>query len=135
MIRRPPRSTLSSSSAASDVYKRQDIGCRKVVNSGIVWQEKNTVDRGYVRGYIDPRTSRGSFIDSVMFRLNENRSRFPYRPSVLNSAPGAAYLLLNVWEALMHNCKRFWQHLYPYRIVLAYTATQRNDLSTYGTRN
>eukprot|EP00656_Telonema_subtile_P031775 TRINITY_DN34785_c0_g1_i2.p1 TRINITY_DN34785_c0_g1~~TRINITY_DN34785_c0_g1_i2.p1 ORF type:complete len:154 (+),score=21.82 TRINITY_DN34785_c0_g1_i2:89-550(+) len=27
MIRRPPRSTLSSSSAASDVYKRQDLGC------------------------------------------------------------------------------------------------------------
>ena len=26
MIRRPPRSTLSSSSAASDVYKRQDCG-------------------------------------------------------------------------------------------------------------
>src|SRR5664280_826209 len=26
MIRRPPRSTLSSSSAASDVYKRQDVG-------------------------------------------------------------------------------------------------------------
>src|SRR5674536_402445 len=25
MIRRPPRSTLSSSSAASDVYKRQDL--------------------------------------------------------------------------------------------------------------
>src|SRR5674536_394686 len=27
MIRRPPRSTLSSSSAASDVYKRQVISC------------------------------------------------------------------------------------------------------------
>src|SRR5674536_89225 len=27
MIRRPPRSTLSSSSAASDVYKRQGYGC------------------------------------------------------------------------------------------------------------
>eukprot|EP00656_Telonema_subtile_P039721 TRINITY_DN447_c0_g1_i6.p1 TRINITY_DN447_c0_g1~~TRINITY_DN447_c0_g1_i6.p1 ORF type:complete len:120 (+),score=14.31 TRINITY_DN447_c0_g1_i6:126-485(+) len=27
MIRRPPRSTLSSSSAASDVYKRQLQGC------------------------------------------------------------------------------------------------------------
>ena len=27
MIRRPPRSTLSSSSAASDVYKRQDLAC------------------------------------------------------------------------------------------------------------
>src|SRR5665648_1297530 len=26
MIRRPPRSTLSSSSAASDVYKRQEMG-------------------------------------------------------------------------------------------------------------
>eukprot|EP00658_Telonema_sp_P-2_P053050 TRINITY_DN41457_c0_g1_i1.p1 TRINITY_DN41457_c0_g1~~TRINITY_DN41457_c0_g1_i1.p1 ORF type:complete len:109 (-),score=5.65 TRINITY_DN41457_c0_g1_i1:150-476(-) len=26
MIRRPPRSTLSSSSAASDVYKRQELG-------------------------------------------------------------------------------------------------------------
>src|SRR5664280_3827522 len=28
MIRRPPRSTLSSSSAASDVYKRQDSSWR-----------------------------------------------------------------------------------------------------------
>eukprot|EP00658_Telonema_sp_P-2_P024833 TRINITY_DN19993_c0_g1_i1.p1 TRINITY_DN19993_c0_g1~~TRINITY_DN19993_c0_g1_i1.p1 ORF type:complete len:112 (-),score=12.92 TRINITY_DN19993_c0_g1_i1:64-399(-) len=28
MIRRPPRSTLSSSSAASDVYKRQEVYCR-----------------------------------------------------------------------------------------------------------
>ena len=28
MIRRPPRSTLSSSSAASDVYKRQDTNAR-----------------------------------------------------------------------------------------------------------
>ena len=27
MIRRPPRSTLSSSSAASDVYKRQELNC------------------------------------------------------------------------------------------------------------
>eukprot|EP00658_Telonema_sp_P-2_P030582 TRINITY_DN23072_c0_g1_i1.p1 TRINITY_DN23072_c0_g1~~TRINITY_DN23072_c0_g1_i1.p1 ORF type:complete len:142 (+),score=21.44 TRINITY_DN23072_c0_g1_i1:115-540(+) len=29
MIRRPPRSTLSSSSAASDVYKRQVVGCEE----------------------------------------------------------------------------------------------------------
>src|SRR5680860_956406 len=29
MIRRPPRSTQSRSSAASDVYKRQDLGCRE----------------------------------------------------------------------------------------------------------
>src|SRR5674536_94880 len=30
MIRRPPRSTLSSSSAASDVYKRQKLTCTDV---------------------------------------------------------------------------------------------------------
>src|SRR5674536_143199 len=30
MIRRPPRSTLSSSSAASDVYKRQVVGVADV---------------------------------------------------------------------------------------------------------
>ena len=28
MIRRPPRSTLDRSSAASDVYKRQDVHCK-----------------------------------------------------------------------------------------------------------
>eukprot|EP00658_Telonema_sp_P-2_P085127 TRINITY_DN9634_c0_g1_i4.p1 TRINITY_DN9634_c0_g1~~TRINITY_DN9634_c0_g1_i4.p1 ORF type:complete len:121 (+),score=38.71 TRINITY_DN9634_c0_g1_i4:97-459(+) len=31
MIRRPPRSTLSSSSAASDVYKRQMQDCKSLV--------------------------------------------------------------------------------------------------------
>ena len=30
MIRRPPRSTLSSSSAASDVYKRQNVNISKI---------------------------------------------------------------------------------------------------------
>eukprot|EP00658_Telonema_sp_P-2_P026800 TRINITY_DN2084_c0_g2_i2.p2 TRINITY_DN2084_c0_g2~~TRINITY_DN2084_c0_g2_i2.p2 ORF type:complete len:151 (+),score=40.30 TRINITY_DN2084_c0_g2_i2:137-589(+) len=34
MIRRPPRSTLSSSSAASDVYKRQQQGCQVVISQG-----------------------------------------------------------------------------------------------------
>nr|BDD45846.1 hypothetical protein 6 [Bacillaceae bacterium] len=44
MIRRPPRSTLSPSSAASDVYKRQDYnisittdtqtGCRYLIFDG-----------------------------------------------------------------------------------------------------
>ena len=29
MIRRPPRSTLDRSSAASDVYKRQEVGNRE----------------------------------------------------------------------------------------------------------
>eukprot|EP00658_Telonema_sp_P-2_P000576 TRINITY_DN10220_c0_g2_i3.p1 TRINITY_DN10220_c0_g2~~TRINITY_DN10220_c0_g2_i3.p1 ORF type:complete len:141 (+),score=20.32 TRINITY_DN10220_c0_g2_i3:139-561(+) len=35
MIRRPPRSTLSSSSAASDVYKRQVVDCART--SRVVW--------------------------------------------------------------------------------------------------
>ena len=34
MIRRPPRSTLDRSSAASDVYKRQDLDGRHVGNGG-----------------------------------------------------------------------------------------------------
>src|SRR5664280_3741387 len=41
MIRRPPRSTLSSSSAASDVYKRQvSIICTKDVSVILVHQYK-----------------------------------------------------------------------------------------------
>src|SRR5674536_110646 len=34
MIRRPPRSTLSSSSAASDVYKRQGAGPHRAADRG-----------------------------------------------------------------------------------------------------
>ena len=33
MIRRPPRSTLDRSSAASDVYKRQSLSCNKPLAS------------------------------------------------------------------------------------------------------
>src|SRR5664280_2245498 len=36
MIRRPPRSTLSSSSAASDVYKRQLLECLEQSTPGIL---------------------------------------------------------------------------------------------------
>ena len=54
MIRRPPRSTLSSSSAASDVYKRQvnrfkEKNCPKrffiygsyAFNKPVIWKYKN----------------------------------------------------------------------------------------------
>eukprot|EP00658_Telonema_sp_P-2_P032770 TRINITY_DN24182_c0_g1_i3.p1 TRINITY_DN24182_c0_g1~~TRINITY_DN24182_c0_g1_i3.p1 ORF type:complete len:123 (+),score=23.99 TRINITY_DN24182_c0_g1_i3:111-479(+) len=38
MIRRPPRSTLSSSSAASDVYKRQaEGGCPETTQIQLAW--------------------------------------------------------------------------------------------------
>src|SRR5678815_4228224 len=47
MIRRPPRSTLDRSSAASDVYKRQpheiDV---QVLRSGCVSRDERQVDRG-----------------------------------------------------------------------------------------
>src|SRR5665648_1203510 len=36
MIRRPPRSTLSSSSAASDVYKRQEMAHDENIESSMV---------------------------------------------------------------------------------------------------
>ena len=35
MIRRPPRSTLDRSSAASDVYKRQIMNCTKTCPKGL----------------------------------------------------------------------------------------------------
>ena len=37
MIRRPPRSTLSSSSAASDVYKRQSFYSRSALQYGLLF--------------------------------------------------------------------------------------------------
>ena len=52
MIRRPPRSTQSRSSAASDVYKRQDMG---IINDGkTVWfinkKQKEVQINDYVKG-------------------------------------------------------------------------------------
>eukprot|EP00658_Telonema_sp_P-2_P067200 TRINITY_DN56133_c0_g1_i1.p1 TRINITY_DN56133_c0_g1~~TRINITY_DN56133_c0_g1_i1.p1 ORF type:complete len:100 (-),score=24.51 TRINITY_DN56133_c0_g1_i1:141-440(-) len=44
MIRRPPRSTLSSSSAASDVYKRQPLHC--AAQSGDVDMARALLDAG-----------------------------------------------------------------------------------------
>ena len=48
MIRRPPRSTLSSSSAASDVYKRQSTNTGIIFKSWIAFDDPNnviTIDR------------------------------------------------------------------------------------------
>eukprot|EP00656_Telonema_subtile_P042883 TRINITY_DN488_c0_g1_i1.p1 TRINITY_DN488_c0_g1~~TRINITY_DN488_c0_g1_i1.p1 ORF type:complete len:266 (-),score=29.23 TRINITY_DN488_c0_g1_i1:56-853(-) len=47
MIRRPPRSTLSSSSAASDVYKRQGINAEYGVS---VWHKSMCLGEGPVGG-------------------------------------------------------------------------------------
>src|SRR5678810_666742 len=50
MIRRPPRSTLDRSSAASDVYKRQSLGRRANMATGTVkWFND---DKGF--GFVTP---------------------------------------------------------------------------------
>src|SRR5664280_3838676 len=48
MIRRPPRSTLSSSSAASDVYKRQIVGWEVYENESMEYASI-TFTRTYIR--------------------------------------------------------------------------------------
>src|SRR5664280_1988022 len=48
MIRRPPRSTLSSSSAASDVYKRQIYGLSEVVGPGVACETIETKDGPHI---------------------------------------------------------------------------------------
>src|SRR5678815_4470390 len=58
MIRRPPRSTLDRSSAASDVYKRQD---EPVVING--WRPHN-YDEGY-RGAMTLRTAFALSVNTV----------------------------------------------------------------------
>eukprot|EP00656_Telonema_subtile_P039425 TRINITY_DN4452_c0_g1_i2.p1 TRINITY_DN4452_c0_g1~~TRINITY_DN4452_c0_g1_i2.p1 ORF type:complete len:587 (-),score=153.75 TRINITY_DN4452_c0_g1_i2:114-1874(-) len=45
MIRRPPRSTLSSSSAASDVYKRQEYGGTDSNMDTMAWSERTSAGR------------------------------------------------------------------------------------------
>src|SRR5665648_1296057 len=53
MIRRPPRSTLSSSSAASDVYKRQLVGRP-------TWLREQGVDTTPLDGAFDAAESDGA---------------------------------------------------------------------------
>eukprot|EP00658_Telonema_sp_P-2_P038432 TRINITY_DN27580_c0_g1_i1.p1 TRINITY_DN27580_c0_g1~~TRINITY_DN27580_c0_g1_i1.p1 ORF type:complete len:100 (+),score=24.96 TRINITY_DN27580_c0_g1_i1:88-387(+) len=70
MIRRPPRSTLSSSSAASDVYKRQGwyvLGmCRCCVEGRVT------------RGREERNNNKGSYYDSIV------RSKVDVSPVLLS---------------------------------------------------
>ncbi len=61
MIRRPPRSTLDRSSAASDVYKRQDVGFGKklvFINAGTGGKDLPDI--------IDPNASYWSRIKKIL---------------------------------------------------------------------
>src|SRR5674536_400473 len=64
MIRRPPRSTLSSSSAASDVYKRQDEFAGDI--AGVNFDSYHD----YRTGFEFSVTSWGQKIDLVLFNPN-----------------------------------------------------------------
>ena len=56
MLRRQPRTTLSSSSAASDVYKRQSAkNCKKKVGDieRVLIEEENTHEEGMLTGRLE----------------------------------------------------------------------------------
>src|SRR5674536_364489 len=91
MIRRPPRSTLSSSSAASDVYKRQRCDGRGFPKSPKVSKERPDRHEGYcnsynldiARDFFDSRSSQtisGHLLPVVLFEfwqlLNRRRDNF-----------------------------------------------------------
>ena len=61
MIRRPPRSTLDRSSAASDVYKRQVIDSTTDVQVGVYSTKLLTGYIGAVGGYIPQQIRRFVF--------------------------------------------------------------------------
>eukprot|EP00658_Telonema_sp_P-2_P067556 TRINITY_DN56482_c0_g1_i1.p1 TRINITY_DN56482_c0_g1~~TRINITY_DN56482_c0_g1_i1.p1 ORF type:complete len:285 (+),score=77.97 TRINITY_DN56482_c0_g1_i1:107-961(+) len=56
MIRQPPRSTLSSSSAASDVYKRQEYGCSPM--GGDEDEVETLIDHGHSHAHSRPHEKR-----------------------------------------------------------------------------
>src|SRR5665648_99923 len=61
MIRRPPRSTLSSSSAASDVYKRQTAWC-------VRWKHRTEPSREHIHGSNRTVFSRGPTAHTLLLR-------------------------------------------------------------------
>eukprot|EP00656_Telonema_subtile_P003662 TRINITY_DN11662_c0_g1_i3.p1 TRINITY_DN11662_c0_g1~~TRINITY_DN11662_c0_g1_i3.p1 ORF type:complete len:110 (-),score=16.32 TRINITY_DN11662_c0_g1_i3:370-699(-) len=71
MIRRPPRSTLSSSSAASDVYKRQ------AQQSGNGWRPG---ERMYITGPESTVLAQGPWRPSKLLAMSEDPRRKDKRP-------------------------------------------------------
>src|SRR5450756_3234412 len=76
MIRRPPRSTQSRSSAASDVYKRQDLA------DGVVAVDRSRSAAGAVHGH-------GLVIQHLINSLLEGvLKRYHRRPAFVNVGSG-----------------------------------------------
>src|SRR5678815_3220792 len=90
MIRRPPRSTLDRSSAASDVYKRQPI---HLLLTDVVMPGMNGVELAKRLRSCDPQLKVvfvSGYADSIILRHGalDEKARFvqkPYRPTLLAS--------------------------------------------------
>src|SRR5665648_1112240 len=67
MIRRPPRSTLSSSSAASDVYKRQPHAVAKIMAAILVTENVQNVT------CYDPGAVSGTLLMSLAHAIGEQK--------------------------------------------------------------
>src|SRR5664280_3726382 len=82
MIRRPPRSTLSSSSAASDVYKRQDVD-----GVGLLRAEFMVADAlaGVHPRLLMQRGEEQTFVDKMSDSLLRITRAFAPRPVVYRS--------------------------------------------------
>src|SRR5450756_3160522 len=85
MRRRPPRSTQSRSSAASDVYKRQEV--LQVVRLERVDEYE-----------VDPRFERGQNLEGVSFH-DRNRLVQPDGPEILPGGPHVPRIDLQRVEA------------------------------------
>mgnify|MGYP003378004358 CR=1 FL=1 len=87
MIRRPPRSTLDRSSAASDVYKRQDVVYVRPVYV-IATGTDATQQLVEVLAYTDGLVGRGATLDEALNNLREPISAVPETPEVLATPSG-----------------------------------------------
>eukprot|EP00828_Plagiopyla_frontata_P023701 TRINITY_DN3029_c0_g1_i9.p1 TRINITY_DN3029_c0_g1~~TRINITY_DN3029_c0_g1_i9.p1 ORF type:complete len:193 (-),score=46.23 TRINITY_DN3029_c0_g1_i9:46-624(-) len=80
MLRRPPRSTLSSSSAASDVYKRQQYYQAKLPQK-LPLQESTKKDLKNLKNYEDAPTylenSVGNIVMKVLAQLGYQKLKYP----------------------------------------------------------
>src|SRR5664279_952731 len=104
MIRRPPRSTLSSSSAASDVYKRQLRGSfSKLRPSNLIWimpaQGADTLETRAIHQMKGTKVTTSAQSSSTSTPI---RSRFQWRvidivvASIIGVASGLIFVVWNV---------------------------------------
>src|SRR5678815_6021940 len=83
MIRRPPRSTLDRSSAASDVYKRQLIHCiRELNHTGNLRRYQTPVSYTHLRAHETP--------EQLVCRLLLEKKKTAAAGAVPSSAPRPA---------------------------------------------